>query len=278
MPLKLLLAALLALSPFLAPGCLEASTFYHPEHRESATPAGFEDVRFPTTDGLTLHGWFMPALGRAPDAGAAPTVLHVHGNAGDIAVHRGNCEFLAPRGFNVLIFDYRGYGASDRPRGTLHREQLVADTEAALDYLATRDDVDHTRTAVFGYSLGAVLGLAAAADRPEVRAVVAFAGFSSWKGVAGDHAGVLGRVLIAGGDDAVDSVARLGERPLLIVHGTRDGIVPFRHAGLLRDAAERAGVHAELLPIEGANHLTLGTNPFVRDRVEAFLRAALDAQ
>ncbi|MBK7406087.1 MAG: alpha/beta fold hydrolase [Phycisphaerales bacterium] len=274
----LLLVLGLLLPPMLLPGCLEASAFYHPRFQASPIPPGFEDVRFPTTDGLTLHGWFIPAVGRTPDAGPAPTVLHVHGNSGDIAAHLGNCRFLAAEGFNVFLFDYRGYGTSDRPRGTLRRDQMLADTEAALDFLAARNDVDHTRTAIFGYSLGAVLGLAAAADEPQVRAVVAFAGFSSWKGVAADHAGLLGRLLIGNGEDAADSVGRLGDRPLLVVHGTRDGIVPYRHAGLLLDAASRAGVRAELCTVEGANHLTLGGNPEVRGRVAGFLRRELDTE
>ncbi len=276
MLLRLILAAIAAAAPFLAPGCLEASAFYHPRASGSATPAAFEDVRFPTTDGLTLHGWFIPARGSDRPAGPAPTVLHVHGNAGDVSSHRFACEFLAERGFNVLLFDYRGFGRSDPPRGLLRREKLAQDTRAALDYLATRRDVDPGRVAVFGYSLGAVLGLGAA-ERDGVRAVVAYAGFASWKGIAGDHGGLLGRVLIPGGQDATESVASLGDRPLLIVHGTHDRVVPFRHALLLLDAAESAGVHAELLRIEGGDHISIGSDQRVRDAVEAFLRGALDA-
>jgi dipeptidyl aminopeptidase/acylaminoacyl peptidase len=272
--LRLVLAIAFAAAPFLVPGCIEASAFYHPASHGRAAPALAEDVRFATTDGLTLHGWFIPAKD-APSP--APTVLHVHGNAGDVSNHRPACEYLAEQGYNVLLFDYRGFGASDKPRGLLRRDKLVEDTRAALDYLLTRPDVDRDRIAIFGYSLGAVLGLAAA-DRPEVRAVVAFAGFSSWKGVASDHGGVLGKVFIARGYDATESVKRLGDRPLLIVHGTADRVVPYRHAELIYAAAAEAGVRADLLPVPQGSHVSIGSDPLVHAAVVEFLCAELGAQ
>jgi hypothetical protein len=271
-----LLAALAALfGPFLWPGAVEAAAFYHPKSHHAQTPAGYEDVSFPTTDGLTLHGWFMPAQGRRPGDGPAPTVLHVHGNSGDVSGHRFACGYLPAAGFNVLLFDYRGFGESDEPRGLLRRRWLVEDTCAAIDYLLTRKDVDRDRLAVFGYSLGAVLGLAAAAERDAVSAVVGFAGFATWEGVAADKAGFLGRALIAPGFDAVDSVGGLGARPLLLVHGTRDGVVGYHHAEQIRRAAENAGAAVEFLRIEGGNHISLGSDPTVREAVVAFLRREL---
>lgn len=271
-PLAFLLAIGAGVSPFLAPGCIEARAFYYPGSAGLPAPAGAEDVRFPTTGGLTLHGWFIPAS--SPTPGPAPTVLHVHGNAGDVSDHLVACEFLAEVGFNVLLFDYRGFGRSDR--GRLRRERLVEDTQAALDYLLARPDVDRERVAVFGYSLGGVLGLAAS-ERPEVRAVVVYAAFSTWRGVAADHGGVLGRVLIRSGRDAADSVRRLGDRPLLIVHGTDDQVVPYHHGAALLGAANAAGVPAELLRVEGGDHFSIATDPAVREAVAAFLRRELGA-
>jgi dipeptidyl aminopeptidase/acylaminoacyl peptidase len=270
---SLLLALVAAVAPWLLPARFEAGAFYHPASNHAPTPAGCEEVAFPTTDGLTLHGWFMPAKGRAP--GPAPTVLHVHGNTGDISNHRGVCAFLQDAGFHVLLFDYRGFGASDDARGPLRREWLVEDTGAAIEYLLTRGDVDHDRVAVFGYSLGAVLGLAASAERERVRAVVAYAGFASWRGVAADKAGPLGRLLIGPGYDAVDSAAGLGDRALLIVHGSRDGLVREYHADRIVRAAADAGVPVEQMRVEGGTHISLGSDARVRARVVEFLRREL---
>ncbi|MCC7390000.1 MAG: alpha/beta fold hydrolase [Phycisphaerales bacterium] len=270
---SLLLALVAVVAPWLLPARFEAGAFYHPASNHAPTPAGCQQVTFPTTDGLTLHGWFMPARGRAP--GPAPTVLHVHGNTGDISNHRAVCDFLQDAGFHVLLFDYRGFGASDGASGPLRREWLVEDTRAAIDYLLTRPDVDHDRLAVFGYSLGAVLGMAASAERERVRAVVTYAGFATWRGVAADKAGPLGRLLIGRGHDATDSAAALGARPLLIVHGTRDGLVRQYHADLIAAAAAAAGVPVEQLRIDGGTHISLGSDPQVRERVVDFLTREL---
>lgn len=274
---RILLAVVLSFAPWRVSERIEAAFFYHPRSNGVPTPSEFESVRFPTSGGLTLHGWFMPAREHASGGGPAPTVLHVHGNTGDVANHRGACEFLSRLGFNVLLFDYRGFGRSDVPDGPLTREGLAEDTLAALDYLASRPDIDISRIAVYGYSLGATFALYAAAERPWVCAAVAFAGFAGWEEIASDHAGLVGPILINRGYDAAHSIGGLGERPVLIVHGTADGIVPVRHAHLLADAAARSGVPVELLILDGVGHLTLPREPGVASRVGAFLHEAMPA-
>src|SRR4051794_2500879 len=114
-------------------GYLESRLLYFPGRDRFLTPRGVEDVSFPTTEGLNLHAWFIPAQGHAPGAGPAPAILHVHGNAGNIADHAGFSAFLPREGFSVLLFDYRGYGRSDLSPRKFNREDLIADTDAALD-------------------------------------------------------------------------------------------------------------------------------------------------
>src|SRR5262245_28674085 len=67
-------------------GFLESRLAYFPSREPFDTPRGVEDVTFRSKDGLTLHGWFMPAPGVGPGAPGA-AVLHVHGNAGNIESH-----------------------------------------------------------------------------------------------------------------------------------------------------------------------------------------------
>lgn len=260
-------------------GCFESSLFYFPNRSAFETPAGVEDVRFPSREeGIELHGWFIPARGVAAGE-AAPTVLHVHGNAFHVARHLAVCEWLADEGFNVLLFDYRGYGRSDR--GRLLRDGLVADAHGAIDYLLTREDVDPERIGLFGFSMGGTIGLAAAAEREEIRAVAAGSTFSTWKGVTGDYAGGLGRLLIPAGRDAAASAARLGEgvgRPLLITHGDADRIVNVRHAALLERAASEAGVRVAVHIEPGAGHVTWVNDPAevgVKRAIAEFFREEL---
>src|SRR4051812_42769424 len=113
------------LSMILA-GC--SQVFFQPNRVQVLTPAqlglAYEEVRFGSTDGLQLHGWFLPAVGKA-----AGTVLFMHGNAENISTHIVSVAWMPARQFNVLIFDYRGYGAS---QGKPTFSSVQQDIDAAM--------------------------------------------------------------------------------------------------------------------------------------------------
>lgn len=262
-------------------GWLEARMAYFPSREPFETPAGFEDVTFQTPDGLRLHGWFMPAApAGGGDAAAAggdgrrPAILHVHGNAGHVGLHAEFSEFLTQAGFHVLVFDYRGFGRSDGG-GRLTRRKLASDTHAALDYLLTREDVDPQRIGMFGYSLGGVIGTSVAAEREEVRAVALIAAFSSWKAIARDHLGGIGGALARAGVDAETAVAQLGARPVLLVHGSADQIVPAAHSQRLAEVCAETGAAAQLMIVDGGDHVNVLDRPQARQAVADFFRRAL---
>ncbi len=245
--------------------------FYYPSRAAFETPAGAVDVTF-ASDGRELHGWFIPAVG-ARSGEPRPAIVHPHGNAGNIENHAPFIAFLPAEGFHVFIFDYRSYGRSER--GPLKREGLIPDTLAAIDAVADRPEVDPQRLGLLGQSLGGAVGLVAASRDDRIRAVAGAAPFSSWPGVAGDHFGPIGRFLIQGGSAARDAVAHFGDRPLLLVHGDDDAIVPHRHGEILRDAAESAGIDVTLKTIEGAGHNDLLLDPRAQDVVARFFRREL---
>ncbi len=266
-------------------GCMEWQ-FYQPEAGPTPLPAGFagaEAVAFASADGTRLHGWFLPA--QTPESGSpggdarAPTVLHVHGNAGNITSHLGFSERLPGAGFNVFIFDYRGYGESE---GTARkRDDLIADTAAALDALLARPDVDPARIGMLAVSLGGGIGLSVMADRPEIAAAVVESTFASWREVAadavaaGDRPGPVARFLaglfIRDHRRPDEAIARI-DRPILIVHGDADRIVPVHHGRALAAAAP----NAELVVIPGGGHNTLrDDDPTVDRRIAGFFRRHL---
>jgi hypothetical protein len=257
-------------------GLAESRMIYFPSRETFATPPRHEDVRFTTPGGLHLHGWLTMPTGWKPGDPPVPALLHIHGNAGNVSFHDEFSAFLPPAGYAVLLFDYRGFGRSDPFNGRLNRHILLADAGAALDYLLTRPEIDHDRIGIYGVSVGGVFGDALAAGRKEVRAVVSLAAFSSWSRIARDHVSVLGWLLARGGVDAERSVAGLGSRPLLIVHGEADDIVPVEHARRLKAAADAAGVHAELLIVPGVGHNDLAIeDPGTQARIVDFLAQSL---
>jgi uncharacterized protein len=172
-----------------------------------------------------------------------------------------------------LLFDYRGFGVSEARRPT--RDGIVADTLAAIDFASARPDLDRERIGVLGISLGGVPGSAAAADRPNVRAVALVTAFSSWARVAHDHLPIVGPILIGPGRDPADAVAKLGSRPLLLVHGVRDRVVPLHHAGRLADAARAAGVTVQIAEIPEADHNDIMHFPEYEASLAAFFTTHL---
>jgi hypothetical protein len=137
-----------ALAPLLLSLCLAGCTsvFFQPSSTLFATPGqyglDYERVEFNAADGTPLFAWFLPARG-APRG----TVLFLHGNAENISTHFASVAWMPAAGFNVLAFDYRGYGAS-QGRPTLSGVQL--DIDAAMRVLLGRADVDPQRIVVFG--------------------------------------------------------------------------------------------------------------------------------
>lgn len=233
--------------------------FYYPDAKRRGTPAdhslAYEDVWFRAADGVRLHGWFLPSATAGPARG---TVLHLHGNAGNITGHYEFVHWLPSAGYHVLTFDYRGYGRSE---GRTTRAGTVRDASAALDYLRSRADVDNARIVLFGQSIGgAVCVVTAAARREHVRAVAVDSAFSGYRAISRHH--VLGNPLLAvlawwvpfcipRSEEPIDAVGRIAPVPLLFLHGTSDRIVPWRMSQELYDAA---AAPKELWLIEGMDH------------------------
>jgi uncharacterized protein len=169
-------------------------------------------------------------------------------------------------GHSVLLFDFRGNGDSgDGPQSLAHHEQR--DLTAAVDLVRSRRP--DARIAVVAFSMGASTAILTAADDPRIEALVADSPFTSLSDVvaAGYQryrlptqpllplADLLNRLRYGytfSQVRPVDRVAAISPRPLLLLHGTHDRIIPFHHAVQLAQAAAPGPV--ELVAFEGADH------------------------
>ncbi|VFQ46968.1 alpha/beta hydrolase [Desulfoluna butyratoxydans] len=241
-------------------GCANG-LFYHPDNRLYQTPdRPYEEVSFESIDGTRLTGWFIASSQAVPFG----TVIHFHGNAANISNHYGFVEWLPEAGFNLLLFDYRGYGDSEGKPG---RRGVFEDSVAALKYAASRPDVDPSRLIAFGQSLGGANAVAAAAATPDVplKGVVVDSAFFSYRSIARDKIGLipvlkwlkwpLSFVMATNGHSPGPVIERLSPTPVLIIHGTKDRVIPYDHGRRLYDAAAspktmwtvKGGVHTDAL-------------------------------
>jgi fermentation-respiration switch protein FrsA (DUF1100 family) len=213
--------------------------FYFPSHDEPTTPAQwglkYEAVDFKSADATPLHGWFLQAKGKTPQT-AKGTVVFSHGNTGSMSYHLGFCVWLAEAGYNVLLYDYRGFGKSG---GTVGRRGMIDDVKAAFAYARSRDDIDTNKLISFGHSLGGAQSVTALGESPVkgVRAIVIDAAFASYQTMASVFGGQLGASLVSDELAPKGYVAKLSPVPLLVVHGDRDEVVPVSQGKLLYQAA-----------------------------------------
>ncbi len=224
-----------------------------------------ERVTFPTQDGLTLHGWFVP-----PSAPATGDVVVVfNGNAGNRSYRADIARAFAARGVATLLFDYRGYGGNP---GSPSEEGLALDARAVRAYLETRRDVAPDRIVYFGESLGSGVAVRLALER-RPRALVLRSPFTSLVDTARHHFPYLPvGLLLTDRYRSLDAIAQV-QCPLLVVTAAYDSIVPADQSRRLFDAARQP---KRLLVIEGADHNdeALVAGPRLIDAVVELLKAS----
>ena len=213
-----------------------------PGRRIAATPAAlsvtFEELAITTDDGVRLHGWWIPA------EGARFTLLHFHGNAGNIGDRLEMLRLWRELGVNVLLFDYRGYGRSE---GTPREPGLYRDAEAVWRHVTLERGVPPARVVLHGQSLGAAVAAWLAA-RTQPAGLVLESGFTSVPDMAAEaYPWLPGRWMTHLRLDTRGEVAR-ARCPVLVIHSTGDEIVPYAHGQALYAAAPEP---RRLVTIEG---------------------------
>jgi uncharacterized protein len=245
-----------------------------------------EDFSVFTTDGVQLSGWKIRAVSPNGD-----WVLIFHGVADNRTGMLGYAEFLLRDGYSVLIMDARAHGSSGGDMATYGWKERY-DTVAVANQLYLTEKV--RRLYAFGVSMGAGLALQSAAVEPRISGVVAEDPFANLREVSYDYAGLhfsplLGKTLFrpasiagmsamakAGGfnpdDDSPERAVAARPFPVLLICGTRDDIIPCRHAERIYKAANGP---KDLWIVKGAEHASaLGRAPAeYEQRVIHFLSA-----
>ncbi|MCK9419772.1 MAG: alpha/beta hydrolase [Nitrospirae bacterium] len=227
----------------LAPGCTHL--FFKPTKELVINPAILKyspsDVYFRSSDGLTLHGWYFRAR---EERG---TILICHGNVENLSTHVMLDLWLIDAGYNLFIFDYRGYGRSE---GSPDVKGIQLDAEAALETLLfTLPRAKYDNIIIFGKSLGGAVAVYTVANSPHkyrVKALILDSVFSSYRAIAREKISdsIIGwpfqyplSLLINDDFSPINYVHRIAPVPIVIIHGRADDIVPEHHGRQLYDAA-----------------------------------------
>lgn len=219
---------------YLALRWFEWSQTYQPSRRlvssiDEISPDGVE-FQVLSAGRYLLQSWFLPAI---PEAAYKDWLLILaHGNAGNISHRQSLYQTWLHLGFNVLSFDYRGYGKSEgRPSEAGTYEDLRAVVTWALQNGYSRD-----RILLLGKSLGGGVASEVAKDG-NTAGLILHSTFTSIPDVGAELFPFLPVRLVSTIQHDTHSKLRALHQPVLILHSPEDSLIPFHHAKRNYEAA-----------------------------------------
>jgi fermentation-respiration switch protein FrsA (DUF1100 family) len=202
-------------------------------------PPSYQDsseiLKITTQSGEKISALYLP------NPIAHYTVLYSHGNAEDLGRIRQRLEHLKNLGVSVFAYDYRGYGTS---QGKPSEQNAYEDIEAAYRYLIDLLGISPNQIILYGRSLGSGTSVEIASREPIAGLILESPFTSTFR--------VITRIAIAP-FDRFDNLRKIAEVrcPVLFLHGTQDGLIPFRHSETLMRQVRSP---KQLVAIVGADH------------------------
>lgn len=234
---------------------LEPRMAFYPIRGVQDTPAAFGqpfvDLRIPTADGETLHGWWLENA-----SSARAQIVFFHGNGGNLSLWLDVIAEMRRRGFSVLAVDYRGYGAST---GTPSENGVYRDAEASIRLFTDRLRKPGTPVIYWGRSLGSPVA-AHAATQAAPDALVLESPMPDVRSLFKTNPVMWLLSFLASYRFPTSRFVQQLDLPLLVVHGDADSIVPYSAGKRVFDAAPTT--KKVLATIPGADHNDLhAVNP-----------------
>lgn len=270
-PLRWRRLALVALGTYLLVcvliTALQSKLIYFPMRGYPITPAdvglAFEDLRLETADGVRIAAWYVA------HSDARGSVIFHHGNAGNMSDRLHSLQVLHRMRLNVLMYDYRGYGASE---GSPSEEGTYLDADAVWNYLTETRGEPVERIVSFGRSLGGAVAIESARRHPPA-ALVVESSFTSLEDIGRLHYRLLPvRWMLT---YRYDSIRKVGDItcPKLFLHGTEDTLIPIDNGRALFDAAAEPKQFIETPG--GHNDAGMTFSPAYSERVAAYFDEVL---
>jgi uncharacterized protein len=223
---------------------IEPRFAFYPFPGESDTPkdygVAYDAVTIDTADGERLRGWIM----RAPNPRAH--IVYFHGNGANLSNWAPILTGIVKRGYSVLAFDYRGSGLST---GRPTEVGLYRDVDAVVQ----RAWIEHPQSAptiYWGRSLGASMAAYAATVRPP-DGLVLESGFPNARAAVRGSALLVILSFFSTYRFPAAEYANRANRPVLVLHGDRDSVIPFE---LGRELFEQITAPKRFVTIKGGDH------------------------
>jgi fermentation-respiration switch protein FrsA (DUF1100 family) len=236
---------------------MQSRLLYRPVRNVAFTPEDlgldFEEVTFPSTDGVALNGWLVPARK------ASFTVLFCHGNSGNIGHRLDSVNLLRDLGLDCFVFDYRGYGKSE---GKPTEAGTYRDARAAYDWLTQTRGIPPEQIVIMGRSLGGSVAAHLAGNVPAAGLVIECV-FTSYPDIGAKFYPYMPVRLFALYRYNTRAHLTQVRCPVLIMHSLDDDLVPFEFGQELLQVANEPKQFVEL--IGGHNDAFLVSGDLYKD-------------
>lgn len=215
----------------------------------------YEDVWLPvqTKPGKPehIHGWWLPAT--SPQS---QVLLYLHGNGDNVGANLRHAGRFQQLGFSVLLIDYRGYGMSEGDFPT--EASVYRDAQVAWDYLVQQRGISPQDIFLYGHSLGGAIAINLATQNPHYAGLIVESTFTSMREMV-DLQGKYDLLpidwILTQRFNSIRKIKSL-QRPLLVIHGTYDELIPHRMGETLY---EQANAPKQLLIVPYADHNNVAT-------------------
>lgn len=227
----------------------------------------FKEINFSPEKGVILNALWFSRKNTPPSFTHRKIILFFHGNRDNLA--RWGREYAGRfinAGYDVLMYDYRGYGKStgNRSEGALHH-----DAQYVYDFLKQRFQEDSI--IVYGYSLGT--GMAsriAASNRPKM--LILEAPYASVPTLGRTQLPIFPYEWLTRYKFRTDSCFAHIRCPIHLFHGTKDITVPYKNSLILANLATKKNVKVGLTTIPNGQHLFLNNSPIYRLTLDSLLK------
>jgi len=229
----------------------QRNLIFHPAPLNGSTPKdyslAYENIFFKNTEGIALNGWWI----HHPESGSRrPVLLYCHGNAANLSLLSQVSRIFYDFGFDVLLFDYRGYGDSAKASSGLSEAALDADALAAYQWLRSKG-IPEDRLFIWGHSLGSSVAAWLAGQTHPAGLVLEGAFPSVYSMSREKYPWLLVPPFLVWDRFSTERYVTQRSCPLLEIHAGKDTIVPL---SLGKKVFEKASEPKEWRVIEGIGH------------------------
>lgn len=221
----------------LSCGCTRP--LFYPDKEIKITPKDigikYEEISIETPENEIINAWFLPSETKEK----SKYVIFFHGNAGNLSSHLQSFYWLPKEGFNVLAFDYRGFGKST---GSPSVNGSIKDSLAVIKYLENKIS-KNDKISVIGQSIGGAISITAVSkwqkvnNKSKIKNHIIISSFPSYRKIAREKLSELWLTKIFAYplsfiiSDSLSPQHFINEHnvPVLILHSKNDRIVPIEH-------------------------------------------------